>query len=103
MDNLLQYLWQMVPTSTVILSTLLVNADREVNSRVSRVNAQIRDLVATKAAEHKSMFLADMSTAEGPQREDLVDGTHPNDEGYKKMAVIWFNAIRQTHAASRER
>lgn len=102
MDDMLEHLWQTVPTSTVILSTLLVNADREVNSRVSLVNDHIRDLVSTKAGEHKNIALADMRTAEGPQLRDLVDGTHPNDEGYKKMAVIWFNAIRRTHETNQE-
>jgi len=103
MDNLLQYLWQVVPTSAVILSTLLVNADKQVNSRVSWVNDQLRNLVEIEAGEHKRIILADMRTAEGPQVGDLVDGTHPNDEGYEKMAGVWLNAIRQAKITDRER
>jgi lysophospholipase L1-like esterase len=103
MNNLLEYLWQAAPTSAVILSTLLVNADKQVNSRVSRVNDQLRNLVEIKAGEHKRIILADMRTAEGPQVGDLVDGTHPNDEGYKKMAGVWLNAIRQAKITDRER
>ena len=96
MDNMLEYLWQTTPTSAVILSTLLVNADKQVNSRVSRVNDQLRELARVKASKQRNIVLADMNCGQGPQLEDLVDGTHPNDEGYKKMASIWFDAIRQT-------
>ncbi|EKJ72016.1 hypothetical protein NXS19_011296 [Fusarium pseudograminearum] len=95
MGNTLEYLWEASPLSTVILSTLLINADEQVNSRVLRVNGQIRDLVSLKAAEQRRIVLADMNSTEGPQLDDLVDGIHPKDEGYKKMADIWFNAIQQ--------
>ena len=98
MDNVLEYLWQAAPPSTVILSTLLVNADQEVNSRVRRVNSVLRDLVLSKEAERRRIVLADMNSAEGPKLEDLMDGTHPNDDGYKKMADIWFRAIQEAHA-----
>jgi lysophospholipase L1-like esterase len=97
MSDTLEYLWQASPLSTVILSTLLINADKQVNFRVLRVNSQIRDLVESKATEQKKIVLADMNSAEGPELTDLVDGIHPNDEGYKKMADIWFSAIQQAH------
>ncbi|KAJ4245227.1 hypothetical protein NW762_014097 [Fusarium torreyae] len=95
MSDMLEYLWRASPLSTVILSTLLVNADEEVNSRVLRVNSQLRDLALLKAAAQKRIVLADMNGTEGPQLDDLMDGTHPNDEGYKKMAHIWFSAIQK--------
>lgn len=95
MSNMLEYFWQTSPLSTVILSTLLVNADKEVNSRVLCVNDQIRDLVESKTAEKRRIVLAEMHSSEGPQLGDLVDGTHPNDEGYKRMAAIWVDAIQK--------
>ncbi|KAH7463463.1 hypothetical protein FOMA001_g18152 [Fusarium oxysporum f. sp. matthiolae] len=95
MGNMLEYLWQTCPLSTVILSTLLVNADKTVNSRVLRVNGQLRGLVMQKVAEQRRIVLADMNDAEGPQLSDLMDGIHPNDEGYKRMAKIWLRAIQE--------
>ncbi|KAI6753878.1 hypothetical protein HG530_013054 [Fusarium avenaceum] len=95
MGDTLDYLWQESPRSTIILSTLLVNANKQVNSRVVRVNSQIRDLIESKAAEKKRIVLADMYSTQGPELHDLVDGTHPHDAGYKKMAEIWFNAIQE--------
>ena len=29
---------------------------------------------------------------------DLVDGTHPDDEGYEKMAQLWFSGIKDAAA-----
>lgn len=95
MDELLEYLWKTCPSSTIILSTLLVNADKDVNSRVSHVNEQIRDLVKLNIADGKKIVVADMQGTEGPRLIDLVDGTHPGDVGYGMMAVIWFNSIQE--------
>ncbi|KAI1037776.1 hypothetical protein LB503_009411 [Fusarium chuoi] len=98
MDNLLEYLWETSPLSTVVLSTLLVNADEQVNSRVQDINSCLRDLVVLKEAEQKRIVLADMYSTKGPEVEDLMDGTHPNDNGYSKMARIWFDAIGKARA-----
>ncbi|KAH7176410.1 hypothetical protein EDB81DRAFT_772584 [Dactylonectria macrodidyma] len=43
MADMLEYLSQASPTSSIILSTMLVNADKEVNSRVLRANDQLRE------------------------------------------------------------
>jgi lysophospholipase L1-like esterase len=94
-DNMLEYFWQTNPHSTIILSTLLENADKEANSRVVGVNNQIRGVVKLKEAEQKKIVLADMQSSAGPQLSNLIDGTHPNNEGYEKMAAIWFNAIQE--------
>ncbi|RYP14279.1 hypothetical protein DL765_006490 [Monosporascus sp. GIB2] len=95
MGNMLEYLWQVSPRSTVVLSTLLVNLDKEVDSRVIRVNEQFRVLARQKAADQKRITLADMYVPGGPQIGDLVDGTHPSEEGYQKMTKIWYNAIQE--------
>ncbi|RBR06803.1 uncharacterized protein FIESC28_10919 [Fusarium coffeatum] len=98
MENMLKYLWQTSPLSTISFSTLLVNADEQVNSRVLRVNIGLRDLVLTQEAQRRRIVLANMSSAEGPQLDDLMDGTHPSDDGYKRMADIWFRAIQKACA-----
>ena len=94
MDNLLECCWLRCPISTVMLSTLLVATDKQVNARVLRVNEQIRHLVKLKLTQGKRILLADMSGTGGPGLGDLVDGIHPNDEGYEKMAVIWAATLQ---------
>ncbi|KAJ8133375.1 hypothetical protein O1611_g246 [Lasiodiplodia mahajangana] len=101
MGQLLDFLWSACPNTTIILSTLLVNQDRSAESRVGLINEHFRALAEQKAAENKKIILVDMHTADGPQLRDLVDGTHPNDEGYDKMARIWYRGIKE--AASKQR
>ncbi|KAF4949266.1 hypothetical protein FGADI_9037 [Fusarium gaditjirri] len=98
MDNLLEYLWETAPQSTIILSTLLTNADLQLNYKVLDVNRDLIKLFESKAAEQKRIVLANMFSASGPHLDELVDGTHPNNEGYKKMAQIWFEAIQKASA-----
>lgn len=95
MGDMLDYLWQASPHSTILLSTLLVNANKEVDSRVMRVNDQFRDLVEKKAKEQKRILLVDMYSEQGPQSHHLVDGTHPDDEGYDLMAKLWLKGIQE--------
>lgn len=94
MTDLLENLWTSSPGSTVILSTLVVHRNPEINARVMAANNAFRALVEEKATQQKRIILADMSTSGGPTMEDLgEDDTHPGDLGYKKMAGIWFHAI----------
>lgn len=95
MGDMLDSLWLASPQSTVLLSTLLVTADKELNSVVTRFNEQFRTLAEKKAAEQKKIVLVDMHTSEGPDIQGLVDGIHPDDEGYKKMARVWFRGIQE--------
>ncbi|PYH76331.1 SGNH hydrolase [Aspergillus uvarum CBS 121591] len=94
MSAMLNYLWLASPGSTILLSTLVCNADQEINSQVLRVNDQIRTLVRQKAT-HGRIILADMYTERGPTFIDLVDGTHPGDAGYRKMADVWFSGFQE--------
>ncbi|KAI0543251.1 SGNH hydrolase-type esterase domain-containing protein [Xylaria digitata] len=91
LGNMLEYLWQASPHSTMLLSTLIVSADKKTNSNVMRVNDQIRALAKQKANEHRKLVLVDMNCEAGPEVGCLVDGVHPNDEGYEKMAKLWVN------------
>lgn len=94
MEDLLEYLWATASGSTVILSTLVVNRDPGVNSRIIAVNDLFRKLAEQKVARGKRIVLADMYAPRGLTTTDLgEDGTHPGDVGYGKMADIWFEAI----------
>lgn len=95
MGDMLDYLWLAAPHSTVVLSTLLVNSNKEIDARVIHVNKQIRSLAQSKAANRKRIVIVDMHSSRGPQISDLVDdGTHPNNVGYTKMARLWFEGIQ---------
>lgn len=95
-SNLLEYIWSAAPKSTVILSTLVVNADSQVNSRILSANEQIRSLIDRHGSRGRRIVLADMYNLEGPGIADMIsDDTHPNDVGFEKMAGIWFSSIQK--------
>lgn len=95
--DLLEYLWNSSPDSTVILSTLIPNfTSGQVEKHVEDVNDQIKALAKRKQAEKKRLVLVDMHAWNGPKKEDMIhDGTHPNDGGYEKMAKIWHRGIQE--------
>ena len=95
MSDMLEYLWTASSGSTVILSTLLPNLDATIESRVRRVNEQFRDMAKVKAAQGRKIIFVDMHGSDGPSIGDLADGTHPNDVGYAKMAMIWHRGIHE--------
>jgi lysophospholipase L1-like esterase len=90
---MLEHLLVMSPRATIVLSSLIVNKDAAVEERVLRVNEQYRDVVAKLGSKGKRVVFVDMHDKSGPRVGDMFDNTHPNDKGYKKMAVLWYNAL----------
>lgn len=94
-SGLLEYIWSTCPGSTVILSTLLLNSDTLTEQRILQANAQIQELTLQKYKQHKRIILVDMHGTDGPNADELVDGTHPNDLAYRKMASIWHKGFQK--------
>ncbi|OBT92656.2 hypothetical protein VE01_09799 [Pseudogymnoascus verrucosus] len=92
MRGLITYIFTQVPTTVVVLSTLIPNKDQAAQGNVDKINVIYRGLVKELQAAGYHIVLAEMS--EGWVTEsDLSDSTHPNEGGYKKMAASWRNAI----------
>lgn len=95
-SHLTDTIWQLSPGCTIILSSLLINREPTVDQRIQALNTEIQALTCQKASEGRRIVFVNMHGDQGPILEDLVeDGTHPNDEGYQKMANIWFHGIRE--------
>lgn len=97
-SRMLECVWQTSPGSTIILSTLLPNLDTVAEKRISQSNIQLQELTFQESIRHKRIILVDMHSADGPSHNDLVDGTHPNDKGYQKIANIWYKGIQEAVA-----
>ena len=94
LENLVENLWLASPGSTIVLSSLVINCDGEVDRRVRAFNEQVEKLAGVKASEGGKIVFVDMHGSDGPLMDDLVeDGIHPNDTGYTKMAKIWLRGI----------
>ncbi|KAI0386789.1 carbohydrate esterase family 3 protein [Hypomontagnella monticulosa] len=96
LENLLDDLYKESPRATVILSTLIVNADPETQRRVEDFNRQLKRVGSAFQMAAKRLVVVDMQSDMGPKKEDLLkDGIHPNDAGYKKMAEVFFEGIKE--------
>ncbi|KAI9368463.1 SGNH hydrolase-type esterase domain-containing protein [Aspergillus egyptiacus] len=92
-------------STLVVLSTLIPSGNGIIARHTPAVNEQYRALARTMREEGTSVVLAEMN---GPNssitypadfiQDGKLDGTHPGDDGYAKMAHIWYEAI--TGAAS---
>ncbi|KAI0012547.1 carbohydrate esterase family 3 protein [Xylariaceae sp. FL0662B] len=94
-QSLLDVVYGASPRAAVVLSTLLVNGDPDAQARTQDFNAQLRTLTAMLQLAGKPITLVDMQSSAGPTLDDLVDGTHPDDAGYQKMANLWLGGIQE--------
>lgn len=91
MDDLLTKLYKEIPGTTVILSTLLPNGLAQHN--VTLINDQYKSIYHKRQEKKENIILADMSDLISTSH--LVDGTHPDEFGYLKMAGAWTTAIKE--------
>lgn len=81
----------------IFLSTLLPSHKPHCEVNRLEINEQYRAL-AEEFADTKCIYLADMDPVPGPFngwiRPDISqDGIHPNNEGHRKMAYIFWKTI----------
>ncbi|KAH6658567.1 carbohydrate esterase family 3 protein [Truncatella angustata] len=87
LKNMTDDIFNSIPGVTVILSTLLPNKDQ--NPCTDRISQQIRQLVESYRGSR--IGLADIRPL--LSLTDLVDGTHPDDGGYKVFAGVCWDAM----------
>jgi hypothetical protein len=95
MDDLLDRLFDRVRSATIVLSTLLPNANAVGDRCIEDiVNPKYRAIVQARRSKGQRIVLADMYT--GIRKDRLgPDGTHPGDRGYWDMAFVWFLAVAE--------
>ena len=69
--------------------------DRKDGDRTIRIfNENLQALVTSRLLDGDNIALVDMYEGAGMNGEDYADNTHPNNNGYKKMATVWYNGIQ---------
>lgn len=58
---------------------------------IADFNDKVKALVEKKKGEGANIELADVNSV--LTKEDLYDGVHPNEDGYKKLADFWYDII----------
>ncbi|KAK3994266.1 carbohydrate esterase family 3 protein [Cladorrhinum sp. PSN332] len=88
---LIDDIFSSIPNVTVIVSTLSPHkTDPDCAASVSQ---QYRDLVNSDAYKSSRIGLADLHSAIRVEKHLTSDGVHPNNEGYKVFASVWWEAI----------
>ncbi|KAE8145759.1 hypothetical protein BDV25DRAFT_144353 [Aspergillus avenaceus] len=90
MNAMISRLFDAIPGTTIILSTLLPNEGAPENA--ASISAQIRQIAADRREQGQRIVLAEMS--DFITLGELQDGTHPTDHGYFKMSSVWWAAIQ---------
>jgi len=57
-------------------------------------NQKLQELANRRRAQGDDIVVVDMQHWAGLNGGDYQDPTHPNSNGYKKMAKVWFDALR---------
>ncbi|KAF7288356.1 Lipolytic enzyme [Mycena chlorophos] len=96
LTTLIQNVLDAPPTTLVVVSTLPPNANTAANGYIKTYNSQIPGVVANFVAAGRSVVFAD--TGAQVSLSDLVDGTHPNDAAYARMAGVFYDAIQAAYA-----
>jgi hypothetical protein len=97
MDDMLDRLYEAIPETTIILSTLLPS--KRVPKTAANISAQYRAIVEQRQNASQRIVLADMSKGDDSlTANELIDKTHPTEFGYSKMALIWWNAIQEAES-----
>ncbi|MFI1188194.1 FG-GAP-like repeat-containing protein [Streptomyces californicus] len=85
------------PNMTVIVSSLVPSTTPEVQARVAAFNARIPGLVKERRDRGYKVGFVDMASVTAA---DLNDSLHPNNNGYLKMADVFYGGIAQAQADS---
>lgn len=79
------------PDAAVLVAKIINAANSTTESRIQTFNAQVPVVVAQRADKGEKVMAVDMTSI---GVNDLKDGLHPTDEGYRRMGDIWFKAIQ---------
>ena len=99
LDQLITRIVTLRPSARLIVANLLQRTDNPAaNDAIQReFNPYVPEVVARHEALGQRVWFLDLRRALTPG--DLVDGLHPNQLGYNKMAACWFAAIRKVIAS----
>ncbi len=84
---------------TVILA-LIINRN-PYNPATTAFNSDVNNMAVSRIANGDDIIIVDMESALDYPTDMCWDGLHPNDNGYTKMAVVWYNALADCDCVDR--
>ncbi len=75
-----------------VIVALIINTRN--NDPITReFNQRLNQLLVERITAGDNIQIVDMYRGAGLNSQDYSDNLHPNDNGYRKMATVWLNAI----------
>jgi hypothetical protein len=75
----------------IIIAEIINRRDNDLV--ITAFNKRLNTLVMDRWQHGDILTLVDMDTKAALQKSDYATNTHPNNNGYAKMARVWFNAL----------
>lgn len=94
LSALIDQITNLFPNTNLLVASIPPISDARINQQVLAFNATIPNIVSSKSGEGKKVTFVDMFTK--LNSSDLIDGIHPNEVGYNKIAQAWESAILST-------
>ena len=79
------------PGVRIFVATVTPLASLVAATYVPRYNEEIRAMVASRVAQGQAISLVDLNSS--ITTADMVDGIHPSQAGYAKLAATWYQAL----------
>ncbi|MYS19036.1 Lysophospholipase L1, partial [Streptomyces sp. DvalAA-14] len=94
LGKLIDDILQTKPNVQLFVAQIITEQGEPHATMVNTYNAALPAVVASKGPH---VHLVDMHAA--VTEADLADGVHPSQEGYNKMAPVWYNALTSVPAS----
>lgn len=91
LDNLINYIWQIVPTVIIFVGTIPPINEPSINQQVILFNQGMQTLVNQLKQHSNQIYLVDIYNT--LTIDDLGDFVHPNQEGHQKISQAWENVL----------
>jgi len=83
------------PNAQLIVAQIAPTAVDGINARIEAYNADVASVVSAHRALGENVSLVDMYSALNPSTDISADLIHPNQNGYDKIADVWFEGIQK--------
>jgi lysophospholipase L1-like esterase len=81
-------------TETEVILALIIDR-RSHSPATTQFNIDVNSMAQNRIASGDNIIVVDMEHALD-YTTDMADSLHPNDDGYAKMADVWYNALVTT-------
>jgi len=85
--------YEEVSGQSVRVIVALIIDKQEKNNIIRIFNKKLQVLLTSRLLDGDNIAIVDMYKGAGLITADYADNLHPNTNGYKKMAKVWFNAL----------